>query len=333
MDTGAKVSIIIPVYNTKKLIRNSINSVLNQSYKNWELILVDDGSTDNSGNICEEYTNDKRIKVIHQDNRGALFARLTGVEVSSGQFILFLDADDLLSERMLYQLICIERRYNADIVCCKSKTMSKHGMIKWSASKGKPTVRSSTGEEEALRMAAAASSMELWGKLYKSTLLHEAARMLRTIPNVFWGEDSMMNAAIFSKADKVVFTEEALYLYRIGGLSRTFYDRRIEELVALYEWRKTFLMAHEADVIYHRSNLAQVLNSMIYFAHYSKEKVRRDVICKKMKPVIDDIDVFYPDYKHKNEFNPKNSMSDGEFRKLYKEKIVVKLKRFLLSIL
>lgn len=89
------ISIIIPIYNVEKYIRKCIDSVINQTYKNLEIILVDDGSTDNSGNICEEYKKkDSRIKVIHKKNGGVSSAKNAGIEESTGNFIAFIDGDD-----------------------------------------------------------------------------------------------------------------------------------------------------------------------------------------------------------------------------------------------
>ena len=108
-----KFSIIVPVYNTEKYVGACIESVLNQVYQDFELILVDDGSTDRSGDICEEYAaQDSRIKVFHKSNSGQLDARCYGIMQSSGQFIVFLDSDDLLSSSaldVLNQKVCHHR--------------------------------------------------------------------------------------------------------------------------------------------------------------------------------------------------------------------------------
>ena len=94
-----KISVIIPVYNVEDYIRQSIDSVLNQTYKNLEIILVDDGSKDNSGKICDEYKNvDERIKVIHKINSGVSSARNVGIDIATGKYIMFLDSDDFLEK-------------------------------------------------------------------------------------------------------------------------------------------------------------------------------------------------------------------------------------------
>ncbi len=90
-----KISIIVPVYNVEKYLKECIESILSQTYKNIEIILIDDGSTDNSGKICDEYLKkDSRVKVIHKENGGLSDARNTGIEIASGKYIGFVDSDD-----------------------------------------------------------------------------------------------------------------------------------------------------------------------------------------------------------------------------------------------
>ena len=111
------LSIIVPIYNIEKYIAKCIDSVISQTYKDWELILVDDGSTDNSGKICEEYAlNDKRIKVIHKENGGLPSARKAGLEIAKGDFIFHLDGDDFIPENTLEILINKQKECDADIV-------------------------------------------------------------------------------------------------------------------------------------------------------------------------------------------------------------------------
>lgn len=116
-----KISIIIPVYNIEKYISECIESVIKQSYRDIEIILIDDGSTDNSGRLCDNYCKlDKRIKVIHCKNSGLSAARNLGIEVCTGDYIIFLDGDDFLIENCITD-ICkvIEKNIGAEIICGK----------------------------------------------------------------------------------------------------------------------------------------------------------------------------------------------------------------------
>lgn len=112
-----KISIIVPVYNVKDELPRAVQSVRAQDYENWELVLVDDGSTDGSSLICDRLlTEDSRIKVIHQRNAGVVVARKNGLDISSGDWILFLDGDDELSPGILNRLAVTQQQQNADIL-------------------------------------------------------------------------------------------------------------------------------------------------------------------------------------------------------------------------
>lgn len=113
-----KVSIIVPVYNAKRYLDECIKSVLRQTYAEWELLLIDDGSTDGSAEICDRYANaDKRIKVVHQKNTGASVARNTALDYAKGEYVIFLDADDFwASDDCLETLVNEAVLHDADIV-------------------------------------------------------------------------------------------------------------------------------------------------------------------------------------------------------------------------
>ena len=108
MNNQPLLSVIIPVYKVEKYLRRCLDSIVNQTYKNLEIILVDDGSPDNSGKICDEYAqNDKRIKVIHQKNKGQGAARNTGIIAANGELITFVDSDDWI-ENNTYEIMVSE---------------------------------------------------------------------------------------------------------------------------------------------------------------------------------------------------------------------------------
>lgn len=117
-----KISIIVPVYNVEKYIHRCIDSILHQTFKDFELILVDDGSLDNSGKICDEYAKeDDRIKVIHKENGGLSDARNVGLDIAQGEYIAFVDSDDWIEKDMYSILYENIRKYNADISICKMR--------------------------------------------------------------------------------------------------------------------------------------------------------------------------------------------------------------------
>ena len=125
------ISIIVPVYKVEKQLEICIKSILSQTFSNFELILVDDGSPDNCGNICDEYQKkDNRIKVIHKENGGLSDARNVGLDIASGKYIAFVDSDDIIHPRM-YEILfeCINKS-NSDIVQCKFKKFKSLDEVK-----------------------------------------------------------------------------------------------------------------------------------------------------------------------------------------------------------
>ena len=117
--TGPLVSVIVPVYNVEKYLEQCVDSVLNQTYRNLEIILVDDGSQDSSREICDTYINvDSRVKVIHQENGGSSSARNAGLVCASGAYVFFLDSDDWLAYNAIEIMLLKALTNNAQMVIC-----------------------------------------------------------------------------------------------------------------------------------------------------------------------------------------------------------------------
>lgn len=122
-----KISIIVPVYNTQKYITECVESILNQTYSRFELILVDDGSTDNSGNLCDALAKtDDRVKVVHKNNGGVSSARNAGLEIATGDYIGWVDSDDYVEPDMFEFLLTNALNYNADISECNYASVYKN---------------------------------------------------------------------------------------------------------------------------------------------------------------------------------------------------------------
>lgn len=124
------ISVIVPVYNVEKYIRNCLDSIINQTYKDLEIILVDDGSTDNSGAICDEYAQkDSRIKVIHKQNGGLSSARNAGLDNATGKYVGFIDSDDFIELDMYEKLLNTLQVTQTDVCMCGCKIVSEQGAI------------------------------------------------------------------------------------------------------------------------------------------------------------------------------------------------------------
>lgn len=130
INTQPKFSIVMPVYNVKKYLNESVESVLNQTYKNLELIIVDDGSTDGCYEMCENYRKlDSRCKVIHQDNKGLLLARRAGMKVASGDYLINVDSDDKCSLSMLDELAALIVNKAPDMIIYNYSKLNDNGEV------------------------------------------------------------------------------------------------------------------------------------------------------------------------------------------------------------
>ena len=206
-NTLPKISVIIPVYNVENYIRRCLDTVTGQTYKNLEIILIDDGSTDGSGAICDEYAAaDGRILVIHKENGGVSSARNAGIERSSGDYIGFVDSDDYIDEDMYEYLYEIISAGDADAARC--------GVYDCFAEKvytgNHPDFYELTDNVNALRMmmAAEVSSMQMYNWLFRAAICKKVRFQEYDL-----GEDAMFVVDVMKYARKVVTTDKPKYYY------------------------------------------------------------------------------------------------------------------------
>ena len=203
------ISIIIPVYNVEKYLRRCIDSVLGQTYDKLEIILVDDGSTDNSGRICDEYREkDQRIIVIHKENGGLSEARNFGIEKSSGEYISFVDSDDWIPEDSVAIMYCKMKEYNAEIV---SGIVEEVFVDRISNKVTNEVVNSvEYTSEQALEklLYLHGFSNSASGKIYQKRLFDKIK-----FPINKHYEDLGTTYKIFANAKKVIFIDKIVYFY------------------------------------------------------------------------------------------------------------------------
>lgn len=214
-----KISVIIPIYGVEKYIRQCLESVINQTYKNLEIIIVNDGTKDNSMTIVEEYLSDERIKIINKENGGISSARNAGLDIATGEYISFVDSDDWL-ELDLYERL-MENLSDEEIVVfnyrviddkslklIKIKKIFKNNIIM-------KTKRSIGGEY--------LFDIEpyVWNKLYKKELIEKYK--FRFIKNIE-GEDSVWSYESYVLSEKVVFKVEDGYNYRVNRVGSLVYN-------------------------------------------------------------------------------------------------------------
>ncbi len=216
------VSVIIPVYNVYPYLREALDSVINQTYRNLEIIIVDDGSMDRSGEICDEYLKDPRVQVIHQENRGLGGARNTGLDRMSGACVAFLDSDDAFEPDMIRQMMDTMERHQADMVICDFDSFKMEGrMTEIKRRKSRTPVGKElvfTGREAFEAHLDRVFTIAVWNKFYRKQLW-ETVRF----PEKFAFEDLCAIPPVLEQCGRVVKISQALVKYRIrkGSITNT----------------------------------------------------------------------------------------------------------------
>ena len=226
------VSVIIPVYNVENYLHECLNSVLVQTFFDIEIILVDDGSTDRTGEICDEYAfRDARISVVHKDNSGVASSRNVGVNIAKGEYILFVDGDDVVDDHIVEILYDNLKKYDADISIC--------GL---SSFKGSYSGKKS-GENNIIVMNNVEAVESMLYQRYFDTgpvakLIKSSIVKNNSFPDGKVFEDLYTVYKFLNEADKVVFTPEVLYYYRqneVSMMHKDFDYNILDELSAIDE--------------------------------------------------------------------------------------------------
>lgn len=211
---GPLVSVIVPVYNVEEYLHRCIDSLINQSYLNLEIILVDDGSTDRSSSICDEYAaKDNRIRVVHKENGGQSSARNVAMDIMCGKYVVFVDSDDYISCNMIEKFIDSSLRHNVDVVVAdytiignfpkKTKEVNKDY-----CATGIDIAKAIIRDEYPKNFA--------WGKLYKSYLFDDVR-----FPEGRIYEDTATIYKVVAKSSLVYCLSDSLYFYEMGRPNNT----------------------------------------------------------------------------------------------------------------
>ena len=274
------VSVIVPVYKVEKYLSKCLDSIVNQTYKNLEIILVDDGSPDNSGKICDEYAQkDSRIKVIHKENGGLSSARNAGLDIATGEYIAFADSDDSVHLDFVEKLYRAIKEENADIACCSVEDfIEDKNKIECNLDVDKKTVIEGKGGGFKFYYDLGRKSTNVvWNKLYKRHIF-ETLRF--TNGRVY--EDRAIYLHLLAQSEKMVFIPEALYTYTIrsGSLMKSNFDeKKFLSVKANFEERVEFIKTNFSEFL---SN--EIISSFKnYFSVYivcnskeMKKKLRQD---------------------------------------------------------
>lgn len=271
------ISIVVPIYKVEQYLNRCVDSIINQSYENLEIILVNDGSPDRCGEICEEYkSRDSRIVVIHKENGGLSDARNFGIERATGEFISFLDSDDWLHEDFVSRLYSLLIDTNADI--------SASNFLKvYDQPSGMPKIEANHSIHEFTNIESLAQYGEelgaqmvvAWGKLYRRELFNEIR-----FPRGKLHEDEFTTYKLLYAAKKISYTHEPLlyYFQRNDSIMGQGFDirKKLDFMEALYE-RANFLnqkgLSRLSDRLYRQYFLSILANHHHLRKHHDLPRV------------------------------------------------------------
>lgn len=226
-------SIIIPVYNAENYLKESIESILKQSYKNFELILVNDGSKDNSGFICNEFAKkDDRIKVIHQKNQRALKTRINGLKIAKGNYIYFIDSDDYVKKNLLEIVKNKIEKFNPDMLMFRYRNVNEMGKV--------------TGEMSKYEREGFISKKEFYTKDFKDRRFNSLAikiirnasfdlEVLDKFESINRGDDLLLTTVALKNISQIYLINDVLYSYRVNlnSIVHTFQINGLKDILYL----------------------------------------------------------------------------------------------------
>ncbi|MDO5558705.1 MAG: glycosyltransferase family 2 protein [Oscillospiraceae bacterium] len=242
------ISIIVPIYNVEKYLDECVRSLINQTYRNIEIILVDDGSPDNCPQMCDKYAlTDSRIRVVHKKNGGLSDARNAGIEVANGKYYAFIDSDDYISVLFIEMLYNAAVSENAQIVQT-NLVRFRDGEMPVEPDTASPSVKTYTGRQMNYNLYGEiyVPTVVVWSKLYRAELFDNIRFPVGKI-----NEDEFTTYKLFYKSEKVCFIDLPLYFYRFNSesiMNSSFSLKRMHKAQALEERMKFYRDRNENEL-------------------------------------------------------------------------------------
>lgn len=295
-NTDNLISIVVPIYNVEQYLPKCVDTLVNQTYKNIEIILVNDGSKDNSGKLCDELAEtDPRISVIHKKNGGLSSARNAGMKVAKGKYIGFVDSDDWLDLKMYETLLDLLISNDADIAYADYfKASDDNAKIDFT---GSPEVKCFNKDEglDNFYNDISAQTIVAWNKLYKRELFDDIE-----YPNGKIHEDEGTTYKVFFKAKKTVYTNLPLYYYRYNpeSITNSKFSKKNLDILDVYEEKLQFVKDNNLNRIYSKT-LKWYLFKLTYCYFGCCNNLNE---CKEYIPSIKSkINSVFKEYKNSNE--------------------------------
>jgi len=216
------ISIVVPVYNVEKYVGECIESIIQQSYERLEIIIINDGSTDGSLEICENYEVDSRVRVLDKKNEGLSVARQLGIDESKGSYFCMVDSDDILHREYIRKLYEKIKKYNADISLCARESFEGEKVISYYLEENLPEVLYLTKkdlEENYAKLTRQYQMSDSWNKMYRKEFVNSTSIKF-SLDKKYNGTDLLFNYLLLLHLPKITIVNEILYYYRILPTSR-----------------------------------------------------------------------------------------------------------------
>lgn len=289
------ISVIVPVYNVEKYVGKCLDSIINQSYKNLEIIVINDGSKDNSLKIIKEYEKkDNRIIVIDRDNGGLSEARNSGINIANGNYYMFIDSDDFVDEKMIEILYNNLKEYDKKISICNRYYYYENGVKKLRFQND--NLIKNLGKKDSLidLINCYDFDMSAWAKLYKSELFKQIR-----FPVGKLSEDYYIMYQLFDLSNGVVYDSRPLLFYlqqRKGSITKN--NKIIKDYICASKNQKDYITSHYQDLVKY-ANSAYCLS---YFTVYNKLILNGGVPDREFKIEMKKIVKKYAKYVYRNTY-------------------------------
>lgn len=279
-----KISVIVPVYNVEKYLCSCIDSILAQTFTDFELLLIDDGSRDKSGEICDEYANkDCRVKVFHKENGGVSSARNLGIDESKGEYLFFVDSDDIISSFYIEMFVNYIKKN--DSVCVVCKYTNRLSLLKNQIDSIKTKEMTSSEFLDEIWISEGKLDGYLWNKMFKRKILIDLN--IRFDEKVSIWEDMLFVVEYFVNISTVVFVDAVLYYYRDtmnSAVKQHGTSKKIEKIFVCLK-----MLRLDNDSILYRQRLNGILSDCLF-------SLFKDILLRKKQPFVSTRNIFSGQY-------------------------------------